>query len=183
MKSPEVYSQLKSELAPWFTSEEFKRAKGLLGWSRPYADAHIVVWCQISQDGWDAYAGSKFVVEFQRSPKPVIGGHNARRARFGFFLRPEEREEVRNIQNSVIAALRCPPANHPALHVSQQVADWYLEKFKPVREPYPEQYDIWLRYASANDVTRWAHFILNKLPRCIDAVEGWANKPMQPTPR
>ena len=183
MKSPELYSQLKSELAPWFKSEDFKRAKGLLGWFRAHGDAHIVVWCQISQDGWDSYAGSKFVVELQRSPEPVIGGHKAGRARFGFFLTPEEREEVRSIQNAVIAVLHCPPRSHPTLHVSQQVTDWYLEKFKPVREPYPEQHDIWLRYASPNDITRWAHFILSKLPKCIDVVERWANKPMQPTPR
>jgi len=183
MKSAEVYSQLKSELGPWFKSEDFKRAKGLLGWSRPHGDAHIVVWCQISQDGWDSYAGSKFIAEFQCSPEPVIGAHKARRARFGFFLVPEEREEVRSIQNTVIAGLLSPPASHPTFHVSQQVTDWYLEKFKPVCDPYSEQHDIWLRYSSPSDVTRWTHFILSKLPKCIDAVEGWANKPMQPTRR
>ena len=142
MKSPEVYSLPKSELAPWFKLAGFKRAKGLLGWSRPHGDAHIVVWCQISQDGWDLFAGSKFTVELQRSFEPVIGGGHARRQRFALFLSPEEREEVRKIQNEIIAELRRPPASYPTLHVSQQVTDWYLAQFKPVSEPYSELHDI-----------------------------------------
>src|SRR5580658_9432206 len=128
MKSPEVYLLLKSELAPWFKSGGFERAKGFLGWSRPHGDAHTVVWCQVSQSGWDRYAGSEFVVEFQRSLGPVIGGLNARRGRFGSFLSPKEREEVRSIQNTVIAALHFPPTSHPILHVAQQVTDLYLKK-------------------------------------------------------
>ena len=99
MKSPEVYALLKSHLAPWFKSAGFKRAKGFLSWSRPHGDGHVVVWCQISQDGWDSYAGSKFAVEFQRSTEPVVGAHPARRRRLAAFLSPEEREEVRSIQN------------------------------------------------------------------------------------
>ena len=169
MKSPEVYSQLKSELAPWFKAAGFKRVKGLLGWSRAHSDAHIVVWCQISQDGWDSYAGSKFVVEFQLSPEPVIG--TGRSERLASLLSPEEREEVRSIQNEVIAGLHRPPASHPTLHISQQVTEWYLAKFGPVCEPYPERHDIWFRYASPDHVARWALFIIGRLPKCIGELE------------
>jgi len=181
MKSPEVYSQLKSELAPWFKAGGFRRAKGRLGWSRPHSDAHIVVWCQISQDGWDSYAGSKFVVEFQRSPEPIIGTHHARRERLAALLLPEEREEVRSIQNEVIAGLHRPPVSHPTLHVSQQGTEWYLAKFKPVIEPYPERHDIWFRYAAPEHVTRWAQFIVGRLAKCISLVEGWANQTLHAT--
>jgi hypothetical protein len=174
MKSTEVYSQLKSELAPWFKSVGFKRAKGLLGWSRPHSDSHIVVWCQISRSGWDLYSGSQFVVEFQRSPEPVIGGPHARRQRFALFLSPEEREEVRSIQNAVIAALHSPPPSHPALQVSPNVTEWYLGQFKPVTEPYAERQDIWFRYSSPEHVVRWARYIASKLPDCISVIEGWA---------
>src|ERR1035437_6130046 len=160
MESPEVYSQLKSELTPWFKAAGFKRAKGLLGWSRPHSDAHIVVWCQISQDGWDPYAGSKFVMEFQRSSELIIGNHHARRQRIASFLTPATREEVRRIQNATIASLHCAPESHPALHVSQQVTDWYLEKFKLVSEPYAEKQDIWFRYASPEHVSWWSRFII-----------------------
>jgi hypothetical protein len=173
MKSPEVYSLLKSELAPWFKSGGFKRTKGFLGWSRPHGDVHTAVWCQVSQSGWDRYAGSEFVVEFQRSPEPVIGGLDARRERLGSFLSPEEREEVRSIQNAVIAALQFPPTSHPVLHVAQQVTDLYLKKFNTVSEPYPERHDIWFRYALPEHVLWWARFIIGKLPECISVAEGW----------
>jgi hypothetical protein len=182
MKSPEVYSLLKSELAPWFKSGGFKRAKGFLGWSRPHGDAHTVVWCQVSQSGWDRYAGSGFVVEFQRSPDSVIGGLNARRERFSSFLSPEEREDVRRIQNQVIAELHVPPASYPVLHVAQQVTDIYLKQFKTVTEPYPRQHDIWFRYASPEHVIRWAGFILGKLPAFISVVEGWPEQSIRLPP-
>ena len=173
MKSTEVYSLLKSELAALFKSAGFKRTKGLLGWSRTYGDAHTVVWCQVSQDGWDAYAGSKFTVELQRSPEPLIGGWNARRQRFAGFLSKEEREEVRAIQNSVIAGLPRPPANHPVLHISEEVAEWYLKQFKAVSGPYLEGHDIWFRCASPEQVIRWARFIHDKIPDWINVAEGW----------
>ena len=46
----------------------------------------------------------------------MIGGRHTGRQRFGLFLSPEEREEVRMIQNEVIAGLHRPPASHPSLH-------------------------------------------------------------------
>jgi hypothetical protein len=175
MKSPEIYAQLKAEIGPWFKSAGFKRGKGQLAWYRPHGDAFIVVWCQISHDGWDSFAGSKFIIEFQRSSEPISGLARSHRQRFARFLSPQEREEARSIQNAVIAALHHPPSNHPDLHISQQITDYYLAQFRPVREPYPEIHDIWFRYASQEHVSQWAAFIVSKLPKCIGVVEGWAN--------
>ena len=174
MKSAEVYAQLRSELAPWFKAAGFKRAKGLLGWARPHNGAFVVVWCQISQDGWDSYAGSKFVVEFQRSPEPVVGLHADRRRRLVSFLTAEGREEVRAIQNSVIADLRQPPKAHPTLQISEQIADWYLGQFKSIEKPYPECHDVWFRYSSPEHVASWARYLLRNLSMCVAAVESWA---------
>lgn len=105
-------------------------------------------------------------------PKTVIGGRNARRQRFGSFLSAENREDVRSIQNAVIAALQFPPASYPILHVAQQVTDLYLKQFKTVSEPYPQRHDIWFRYSSPEHAIRWARFIIGKLPECISVVEG-----------
>jgi hypothetical protein len=179
MKSTEVYSQLKAVIGPWFKSEGFKRAKGFLGWTRSNGKDHIVVWCQVSQDGWDSFAGSKFVVEFQLSSEPIIGHVGAHRQRLVRFLTPEAREEIRNIQNSLIATLHHPPSDYPLLHISQQVTDSYLAQFKPITKPYNERDDIWFRYASPEHVTRWGHFIIDKLPKCISVVQGWANNTIQ----
>ena len=173
MKSPEVYSVLRATLGPWFKVAGFKRAKGFLSWSRPSNGAHIVVWCQISQDGWDAFAGSKFVVEFQRSAGAVVGELSSRRQRLAAFLSSPEREEVRSIQNAVIAKLPSVPKNHPALGVSLEVAQWYRDKFVSITEPYPEGHDVWFRYFYPADVERWAQFILRKLPACTAEAAGW----------
>lgn len=175
MKSPEVYSQLKSELSAWFKSTEFQRIKGLLGWSRPHGAAHVVVWFQVSQDGWDPYTGSKFIVELQRSIEPIVGSKSTHRQRLASFLSQEGREQLRSIQNKVIATLQRPPRDYPKLHISPEVTDWYLNQFKLITEPYPERHDIWFRYASPDHITQWIHFITSQLPACVSAAEGWAN--------
>jgi hypothetical protein len=177
MKSAETYSLLKSQLAPWFKSEGFKRTRELLGWSRLRGGLHTVVWCQVSQDGWDSLAGSKFTVELQRSLEPTIGVHEARRKRLVGFLSPEEREQLRTIQNAVISGLHRPAPNHPILQSSPSVSGWYRRKFETIDAPYPEGEDVWFRYGSSQDVTRWAHFIMDKLPGIIALAEDWPGLP------
>jgi hypothetical protein len=172
MKSTEVYSQLRAELGPWFKSMEFKRAKGFLSWTRPQDDLQTVVWCQISQSGWEAYSGSQFTVEFQRSAEPIVGASDGRRKRLAAFLSQLEREEVRSIQNTIIASLRKPPASHPFLHMPHAVSSHYLQQFKPIAAPYPEGQDIWFRYATPEHVANWAKFILRKLPQCLAQIEA-----------
>jgi hypothetical protein len=172
MKSAEVYALLKEGLGPWFKASEFKRADTLLSWTRPHGDLHIAVWCQVSQDGWDRYAGSQFVVEFQLAPEPIVGVGGSRQ-RLAAFLNAEQRESARRIQNEVIASLQVPPKTHPALQVSPGTTKSYLAKFNSVVVPYPEGHDIWLRYIRLEHVSRWAQFILPLLPGCVSAVEAW----------
>jgi hypothetical protein len=172
MKSPEVYKLLRTELAPFFKASGFKRTKGLLSWSKTANGAVLVVWCQISQNGWDVLCGSEFIVEFQLAGEPTVG-LGGRRERLGGFLSELEREEVRKIQNSVIASLSRPPQSHPYLHISQQVSSWYLGRFRPVTEPYGPGQDIWFRYASPAHVQYWAQFIRRKLPQCLEAIQSW----------
>lgn len=83
------------------------------------------------------------------------------------------REEMRAIQNAVIASLRPPPANHPFLHLSQQVRDYYLAKFRQVDQPYSDRHDIWCRYAQPDHIHAWAGFIMGKLPECFTQIETW----------
>ena len=173
MKSTEVYSQLRSEFSPWFKAAGFKRSKGFLSWSRPHGEAHLVVWCQISQIGWDAYSGSQFVVEFQKSKEPLVGASAIHRSRIASFLSQLEREEVRCIQNSVIAALRRPPPNYPILQIAPSVASLYLGNFRALASPYPPAQDIWFRYAAPEHIARWSQFILRKLPECVSVAEAW----------
>jgi len=174
VKSTDVYAQLRAALGPWFKSEGFVRAKGLLSWCRRRGDRYTVVWCQISQDGWEPYAGSKFIVQFQRSLEPIVGFYPSPSRRLASLLTAEEREEVRAIQNSIIAELRQPPPNHPAFQISENVTAWYREQFRLVEKPYSDRHDVWFRYSSNEHVDRWSQFILGKLATCVRTVEAWA---------
>jgi hypothetical protein len=174
MKSSEVYSVLSEHMVPLLKTAGFKRAKAMLSWARPQQERYLVIWCQVSQDGWDSYAGSKFVLEFQLSETPVVGGSQIRRERLALILDKKGREEIRKIQNQVIASLRRPPSSYPLLHVSEGLRDHYLGKFLAINEPFGDRDDIWLRYGSREHVATWAQFIVGKLPECFERVDTWA---------
>jgi hypothetical protein len=173
MKSQQLYSTLREHLAPLFKANGFKRTKTMLSWVRPRGELYIGVWFQADQRGWDTYAGSKFVVEFQLGNEPVIGGKTICRQRIGRMLSAAEREEIRAIQNNVIASLHRPPKNHALLNVCEEVSIVYLKEFKSVDQPYGGREDIWFRYASKEDVDRWGKLLVAKLPDCFRQVEMW----------
>src|SRR5260221_7475311 len=147
MKSTEVYRLLKLRLSPVLKSLGFKREKAFLSWARKRNDRYTVVWCQVSRDDWDEYEGSQFTVEFQDSVESAVGSRSTLRKRIGKLLSDRQREEVRSIQNRIVASLRHPPANYFKLSVSPAVTQWYLAKFEQDKLPYPPDHDIWLPYA------------------------------------
>lgn len=173
MRSRQLYSALREQLAPLFKANGFKRATTMLSWLRSRGDLYEGVWCQADQRGWDEYAGSKFVVEFQLGPEPVVGGRTICRRRIGKLLSDAEREEARTIQNHVIASLRKPPKDYPLLNVCDEVTTIYLKEFRMIERPYGDAEDIWFRYANEYDVGRWARFLVAKLPNCLRQVETW----------
>src|SRR2546422_8760392 len=176
MKSQQLYSTLREHLAPLFKANGFKRTKTMLSWVRPRGELYMGVWCQADQKGWDTYAGSKFVVEFQLGYEPVIGSNTICQQRIGRMLSAAEREEIRTIQNNVIASLHRPPKNYAVLNVAEEVSIVYLNEFKSIAQPYGERDDIWFRYASKDDVNRWALFLVTKLPDCFRQVEMWDDR-------
>ena len=186
MKSTEVYKIVQQELASWCREHGFKRTKGgMLGWYKPIGDKFIVFWFQVSQDGWDEYAGSKFVVEFQISDEPIIGaGESEQRWRLPEFLNEDELEKVRSMQNAVIAKLEKPDRSYFIFQLGDDLVSWYLDKFKPVVERYRRTEDVWLRYKDKEDVERWAIFVKEKLPEIVRFLSNApANNALQPTPR
>jgi hypothetical protein len=172
MKSTAVYASIKSELVPLFKSLGFSREKALLSWARKQNGLHTVLWCQVSRDGWDVYAGSKFVVELQRSESPEVGARSTTRARMAKLLTDEQRGEVWRLQNQVISDLVRPPETYPTLHVSPEVTKWYLNKFDLVPARYRADDDVWLRYAKPEHVKMWAELLLRILPGCVAAIEA-----------
>ncbi|MEI9430935.1 hypothetical protein [Mesorhizobium sp. Cs1299R1N3] len=183
MKSTEAYRVLRTHLAPIFQGAGFKRAKGLLSWMRPQGQRHLVVWCQVSQFGWDDFAGSQFTVEFQLSDEAVVGAFPSRRRRFPKMLDYNGRDEVRTIQNRVISSLHRPPANHPLLHTNEAICAIYLKGFQRIDQPYTEGDDIWLRYGCEDHLITWARFIANHLPDWLKQAEAWDGNEADGSPR
>ena len=164
MKSTEVYKILREVLAPWCREHGFKRIKsGMLGWHKRIGQEYLVFWFQCSRDGWDEYAGSKFIVEFQLASEPVIGiGRN--RKRLPALLSKTQLDQVLKIQNEVISKLSPPHNAYIALHFSSDNAEYYLARFKPEKRSYRNNDDIWLRYHDEENVKKWGLFIKDNLP-------------------
>jgi hypothetical protein len=171
MKSTEVYRLLKLGLSPVLTSLHFKRENAFLSWARQRDDKYTVLWCQISRDGWEEYVGSQFTVEFQRSVDSAVGSRSIQRKRIAELLSDAQREDVRLVQNRVIASLRHPPANYFKLAVSPEITQWYLAKFEQDKVPYPLNHDLWLRYAKAEHVEEWSKLLAEWIPQCVEDFE------------
>lgn len=141
----------------------------MLSWTRPEGEIYLTFWFQVSQHGWDRYAGSQFIVELQLSSQPVVGT-GLRRSRLPTLLSESEREELRQRQNTVIGRLQSPPSAYVEMLSagSLDTKSWYLNHFEAVNQPYYEGQDIWFRYASEDDVQAWCEFIKAKLPPAID---------------
>ena len=169
MKSTEVYKILREEIGPWAKTQGFKRLETMLSWSRPHAGNHLVFWFQISRDGWNDFAGSKFTLEFQISQQPVVGAASVNRKRFGKLLDESALEELRRIQNLVIGSLKKPSDDYFLLQGDTR--EWYLQKFQFVGAPYSANDDVWMHYHTAEHIRSWSRFVLGQLPRCLEQVE------------
>ena len=173
MRSTEVYRVSREVLAPWCKAQGFRRARSaLLGWYKSADDQYLAFWLRVSQEGWDPYAGSKFTVELQLSERPELG-YGLLRLRLLELLTDLELAEVWRMQNLVIAKLGKPPTDYRALHIDDDVREWYLQKFEPVAESYTRSDDTWLRYADEEDVRMWAQFLLRSLPGAVERFHQW----------
>jgi hypothetical protein len=178
MKAADVYGLLGTRLSPWCRAQGFKKLRGsVLGYHRPVSDGFVVFWVQCDKYGWDAFSGSRFVLEFQRGKEPGIGlsANEPKRLRLGRILSDKEREDVRTLQNQVIARLPAAPSNHPAFGANIPV--WFLDQFKPIAKPYGATDDLWLRYYSEADVTAWAEFLEPLLPSVLARFEQLSAPP------
>jgi hypothetical protein len=179
MKASELYAALKDEIGPWCKANGFKRGSATLSWTRPEAGKHLTFWCQNTGMPWDDYAGGKFVVEFQFSKTPRVGtGSLAERGRLHKLIDAAGREEIRRIQNSVIASLTKPPRDHLLLRMTRpETQRWFLREFEPVSEPYDEKLDLWFRYRTAEQIREWGRFVVRQLPTCLRTI---ATRPVEP---
>ncbi len=176
--SRRVYSIAREVLGQLAKDLGFRREKTMLSWTRPQGSQHLTFWFQVSQSGWDRYAGSQFTVEFQLSARPEVGsGSGPQRARLPELVTDADREELRRRENIVISRLVRPPRSYIEWlsSASAEVESLYLRQFESVDEPYSQVNDIWFRYGSEQDVRDWCEFVRAMLPAVIDKFVAGSN--------
>jgi hypothetical protein len=169
VKANEVYKVVREVVGPWCRSAGFKRT-GSLGWYAPVGDHEVLTfWFQISRDGWDDYAGAKFVVAFLRADSPTVEAQESGAVahRLAHFLSDEQLATVKAMQNDVIRKLARPGRGYFIHQCPPDVVAWYEAKFDLVTKDYQRKDDIWLRYKDEEDVRRWARFVVALLPGIV----------------
>jgi len=91
-------------------SKGFRTTKsGMLGFYKKLKKLYLIIWFQCSRDGYDQFAGSKFIVEIQISETNEIGTTSIVRQRIPFFLSAKDFESITKIENEVKEKLQKPP--------------------------------------------------------------------------
>lgn len=167
MKSTEVYKEINSIVFPTLKSIGFKKTKsGMLGFYKKLKSHYLIIWFQCSQDGFDQYAGSKFIVETQIGNSPEIGG-GLHRHRIPHFLTEGELDNIKKTENEIKDKLHKPPKSHFIFTMSEDVQKWYKKKFEKDNIAYTNSSDIWFIYFDTNDIQKWIRILEPIINRII----------------
>jgi hypothetical protein len=113
--------------------------------------------------------GSSFTFEFFRSRDNPYGRDG--RERSYFLLAPPELEEMRELQNRVIA--RLPPLDSVLQPYEIELFGHSLERdYQMITEPFNPRHERWMRYRDEADILAWTSFIDQLLPGLIGRFES-----------
>ena len=164
-KSSEVMRIAREELQPVLAHLGLRPSRGSRGvWAGTTERGLLRLRLQLSKwNKGDSPDGYEFTVELQLDRDQPIAF-----ARLVGLLSSDEREEHRQIHNSVIAKLPLDEAELDTLPPEWQ-SDRLL-RVAPKLAPYPPDpgLDIWFRYMDDDDVYRWMRFIRRALPGAVD---------------
>jgi len=167
MKSTEVYKEINKIIFPNLKSNGFKKTKsGMLGFYKQLKEFYLVIWFQCSQDGFDQFAGSKFIVEIQISKTNEIGTASIIRERIPFFLKENDFENIVRVENEIKDKLQKPPNTYFIFSLPKNVQNWYKKKFEKTTTIYNKSSDIWFEYFDQTDIEKWIKLIepmINKI--------------------
>lgn len=169
----QVHRELFALLTPALAKEGFRRVRpgSAAAWSKPVGEQFLVVWVQLSRSG-DPFGwyGTSLTIEFQLSDT-VVRGTGRSRERLTCLLSHEDREEIRRTQNAFIGRLpRAPFAVLTQLPKSSR--SHYLAHGVPHTSPYAEDEDVWLRYASSQDLESWFPLLQRMVPLAARTAES-----------
>jgi hypothetical protein len=172
MKSTEVYKEINKIISPNLKSNGFKKTKsGMLGFYKQLKENFLVIWFQCSQEGFDKYAGSKFIIEIQVSKTNQIGDISVVRNRIPFFLNEKELDIIAKTEVEIKNKLRTPPASY-FFGLGESTVKWYLNKFNNTRKAYSKSSDIWFVYSDQADVVKWVSVVEPIITRIISDFEN-----------
>ena len=167
MKSTEVYKEINKIIFPNLKSNGFKKTKsGMLGFYKQLKEFYLVIWFQCSQDGFDQFAGSKFIVEIQVSKTNEIGTASIVRKRIPFFLKEIDFDNIVRIENEIKDKLQKPPKSYFIFSLPENIQTWYKKKFEKATTKYNNSSDIWFEYFDQTDIEKWIKLIepmINKI--------------------
>ncbi|MFT3947843.1 MAG: hypothetical protein QM763_12815 [Agriterribacter sp.] len=167
MKSTEVYREINSIVFPTLKSNGFKKTKsGMLGFYKKLKSHYFIIWFQCSQDGFDQYAGSKFIVETQIGNTAEIGA-GLHRHRIPYFLTESELDKIKITENEIKDKLHKPPKTHFIFTMSEDVQKWYKKKFEKDNTTYTNSSDIWFIYFDTIDIHKWVRILEPIIDRII----------------
>jgi hypothetical protein len=160
MKSTEVYKEINKYIFPNLKSNGFKKTKsGMLGFYKQLKENYLIIWFQCSREGFDQYAGSKFIVEIQISETNLIASSSIVRDRIPFFLKENEFTEIAKIENEIKSKLKIPPKTYYIFSLDDEIQNWYKKKFDKIDSTYNNSSDIWFVYFDPIDIEKWLKII------------------------
>lgn len=139
----------------------------MLGYYKQLKEYYLVIWFQCSRDGFDKYAGSKFIVELQISKTNEIGLDTVIRHRIPFFLTETDFAEITKTENQIKDKFKKPQKTHYIFSLAEDIQKWYKKKFEKADNTYNKSSDIWFVYFDQTDVQKWINLIKPILNRII----------------
>jgi hypothetical protein len=172
MKSTEVYKEIHTTIFPWLKANGFKKTKsGMLGYYKSLEKYYLVIWFQCSQDGFDEYSGSKFIIELQISTTNEIGAGAIVRNRIPFFLSENDFVEIEKATNEIRSKLKRPPKTYYVFHLAENIQEWSKNKFEKTTVSYNKSSDIWFEYFDRADIKKWVRILEPPIHRIINELE------------
>jgi hypothetical protein len=132
----------------------------------------LTLWFEAEDSNWDPLWGSAFTMELERVPHEFEKKFRREtRAKFSALLDRDDLEELRAMNNEVIAAL--PGTTRDAAIYLVDTASGQDVVFAGVRAqktPYGLGWNVWMRYLDSDHIVAWADFLRPRLPALVAKV-------------
>ena len=168
-----VHKVIRETVGPWLKEQGFKRTKQTaLGWYKAIDKGYLTLAFHLNRN-WNGMLGGAFSVMFKITDDVVRKPHfpSARsqdlNAKITSFLSGDQLEEMRLVQNQIIADL--------AANLSPDY--YYYEEFNtPDAEPYQPGEVLLLRFRTENDLVGWLQHLVNLFPEIFKKFEAQWNQ-------